>query len=448
MNNTTGQHRALWRLAGPIMISNITVALLGIVDTAVVGHLDEPHYLGGITLAMVIFNFLYWGLAFLRMGTTGLVAQSFGQDDPGLLRATLAQAMTLAAGLGLLTLLLQEAIATAGFGILDGSAEVRLYAGIYFHWAIWAAPAVLLNHVFTGWLLGTHNAGSTLVLAVTINLINILLDLFFVIGLQMDVRGVALATVIAQYTGVVVAVYAIRRVLNRHPGKWDTDLILHAVNIRKMISVNHNIFIRTLSLLFVFAFFTHQGAVQGDVILAANAVLMNFYMLMALGLDGFAMAAEAMVGKAVGSGDRNAFRNCVRTGVGWSLLFSILFALGYWLFGKALVNLMTDIESVRESAYRYLGWLVLAPLITTWCFMWDGIYTGATRAVEMRNTMLFSTLCVFLPAWYFSQSLGNTGLWLALTLFMVARSGSMTFIAWRIERSEGFVARPLPSAGA
>ena len=434
-------HRALWRLAGPIMISNITVALLGMVDTAVVGHLEKPQYLGGITLAMVLFNFLYWGLSFLRMGTTGIVAQSYGEDDPDKLRATLAQAALTSVFLALLILLTRDLIVSGGLLILEGSDEVSYYARQYFDWAIWAAPAVLLNLVITGWLLGTHNATPTLVLAVIINVINIVLDLVFVLVLGMDVRGVALATVIAQYTGLVFALYIIRVVLKRHPGNWCRKLVMDISSIRRMVSINHNLFVRTVSLLFVFAFFTHQGAAQGDVILAANAVLMNFYLLMALALDGFAMAAEAMVGRSIGARDHPGFWQSVRIAGLWSLLFAVLFALFYLVFGRELVNLMTDLENVRLTAYEYLYWLVIAPLITTWCFMWDGIYTGATRAAEMRNTMLFSTCCIVLPSWYLFQGMGNTGLWLALTLFMVSRSVSMTWMAREIELKEGFVNR-------
>ncbi len=444
---TGTDHRGLWRLAGPIMISNITVALLGMVDTAVVGHLEKPQYLGGIALAMVIFNFLYWGLAFLRMGTTGIVAQSLGQQDPDRLRATLGQAACLSLALSLPVLCLQGVIAATGLGILEGGSEVKFYAREYFDLAIWAAPAVLLNMVITGWLLGTHNATATLILAVIINVTNIVLDLVFVLRFGMDVDGVALATVIAQYAGLLAGVWLVRGVLLEHPGRWRSGMIVDVSSIRRMLSVNRNLFIRTISLLFVFAFFTHQSAAQGDVILAANTVLMNFYLLMALALDGFAMAAEALVGKSVGARDHQAFWQSVRTTGGWSLLFAVLFSLFYLTAGELIINIMTGIEPVRMSARHDLPWLVIAPLITTWCFMWDGIYTGATRAAEMRNTMLFSAICVFLPGWYLLQGLGNTGLWLALTLFMVSRSVSMTYIAWRIENKGGFVERNAHLAG-
>ncbi len=436
------QHAAIWRLAGPIMLSNITVALLGIVDTAVLGHLDKPQYLGGITLATVVFNFLYWGLAFLRMGTTGLVAQTFGSSDANRLRAVLFQAFVLAMLLAVSILLLQQYILYTGLYFLEGSDEVKRFASDYYFIAIWAAPAVLINFVITGWLLGVEQAKMTLVIAVVINVINIVLDLYFVFVLQMNIKGVALATVIAQYVGIVIALFLVRRVLKLNPGHWHKQQLINLSSVRRMLSVNHNLFIRTVCLLFCFAFFTHQGAAEGDLVLAANAVLMNFYFLMALALDGFAMAAEVLTGKAIGARDRAAFWHSVKVCSFWSLLFAVLFAVVFYFAGKLMINLMTDIESIRAIAYNYLIWLVIAPLITTWCFMWDGIYTGSTRAKEMRDTMLFSVICVFFPAWYLLQGLGNNGLWLALTLFMVSRSVSMTFIAWRIELRQGFVPTP------
>ncbi len=435
------EQKSLWRLAGPIMISNITVALLGMVDTAVVGHLEESYYLGGVTLAMVIFNFLYWGLAFLRMGTTGIIAQFYGAEDTDNLRASLVQALIMAVILGLVVLVLQTAISSISFSLLKGSDEVKIYANIYYDWAIWAAPAVLLNLVLTGYLLGMHKAKSTLLLAVSINLINIIFDLFFVLVLKMDVRGVALATVIAQYSGLILAIYLSLRILKQHPGRWRKDLLLHFENIKDMLAVNHNIFIRTVSLIFVFAFFTHQGAGMGDSVLAANAVLMNFYLLMALGLDGFATASEVLVGKSIGARDNHAFWKSVKIAMGWAFVFSIFFALLFLFFGKNIINVITNLEEVRTLAYEYLNWLIIAPLLAIWCFTWDGIYVGARRAVEMRNSMLISTFLIFLPIWYYFQGLGNHGLWLALSMFLIARSISMTFLAYRIEMKEGFVKR-------
>lgn len=435
------EQKSLWRLAGPIMISNITVALLGMVDTAVVGHLDQPYYLGGVTLAMVIFNFLYWGFAFLRMGTTGIIAQFYGANDSDNLRASLSQALILASILGFIVLLFQSPVAAFSFSLLQGSEDVKIYANIYYNWAIWAAPAVLLNLVMTGYLLGMQRATSSLLLAVTINLLNIFFDLIFVLVLDMDVRGVALATVIAQYSGLLLAIYLSMRLLKQHPGHWRKDLVLHFENIKDMLAVNHNIFLRTVSLIFVFAFFTHQGAGMSDNILAANAVLMNFYLLMALGLDGFATASEALVGKSVGARDNHAFWQSVKIAMAWAFVFSIFFSFLFLIFGKDIINMITNLEEVRVLAYEHLVWLIIAPLLAIWCFTWDGIYIGARRAVEMRNSMLFSTFVIFVPVWYFSQFLGNHGLWLALSMFLIARSISMTYLAWRIEKKNGFVTR-------
>ena len=435
----THPHRSLWRLAGPIMISNITVALLGIVDTAVVGHLDHSYYLGGVTLAMVIFHFLYFGLSFLRMGTTGMVAQVYGAEDYDAIRTSLAQAMFFALFLSVSVLCLQKLIALMGFSILTGSDDVKEYAQIYYSWAIWAVPAVLFNQVLIGWLLGMHNARATLIMAVFINLINILLDILFVIVFNLDVRGVALATVIAQFSGLLLAIFLCHGVLNRHPGLWQKKLILNLTNFKKMLLLNHNLFLRTISLLLVFAFFTQQGAKQGDDILAANAILMNFYMLMALGLDGFATASEALVGKAIGARDKPAFRQSVKTALQWAMIFSLGFSLLYFIFGQLLINVMTDLETIRTLANEFLIWIMIAPIIAVWCFVWDGIFIGATRGREMRNSMFFSTFMVFLPAWYLLQGYGNHGLWLAMLLFLAARSISMSLLAYRIETNEGFV---------
>lgn len=433
------QHKVLWRLAGPIMISNISIALLGMVDTAVVGHLDHAYYLGGVTLAMVVFNFLYWGLSFLRMGTTGIVAQQFGANNPEQLRSSLFQAITLALILSLVVLIFQSSLASFSFSVLQGSDDVKYYANEYFDIAIWAVPAMLLNLVITGWLLGMQRATYTLFLAVFINLLNIILDIVFVVWMQMDVQGVALATVIAQYSGLILAFILCKKILLQYPGDWHKQTMFDISSIKEMLSVNHNLFLRTLSLIFVFAFFTDQSAGQGDDILAANAILKNFYLLIALGLDGFATAAEALTGKSIGVQDHQGFWKVVKTATQWGAGFAVLFSLCYWLFGEYIISLMTSIDSVKMTAGEYLIWIVFAPIISVWCFIWDGVFIGARKAKDMRNSMLIATVLVFVPAWYLSQGLGNHGLWLAFILFLLARTVTMTYFAWKIEQQNGFV---------
>jgi len=250
---------------------------------------------------------------------------------------------------------------------------------------------------------------------------------------------VALASVISLYIGMLLAVLLVIRELRINQGEWLLADILHLQGLKDILALNQDIFIRTICLIFVFAFFTRQGAKQGDVILAANAILLNFQALMALGLDGFANATEALVGKAVGSKNRKAFVANVQTATFWSFVVSISFALIYAVAGKSIINLLTDILSIRTEAYQYLPWMILSPIVAVWCFLLDGIFIGATRAKEMRNSMLISTLLVFLPAWYLLQGYGNHGLWLAFIVFFVARGLTLAYASFQIEREDGFV---------
>ena len=418
-------HADVWRLAGPMILSNLTIPVLGMVDTAVVGHLSEPYYLGAVAIGALIFSFIYWAFGFLRMGTTGQVAQAHGRMDHDETRSALARALSLALMLAVVLIALQWPIQWVAMRVIEASAEVEWYAAEYFFIRIWSAPASLVNYVIIGWFLGMQNARGPLYLLLVINISNILLDFWFVWGLGMDVDGVALASVIAEYLGVGVGLWLIVRELKKYPGHWLKAQIFNSDKLRQMLVLNHNIFIRTLCLIFSFAFFTAQGAKFGDVVLAANAVLMNFQTFMAYALDGFAHAVEALVGKAIGKRDEHQFKRAIYTAAIWSFGVAIAFVLVYSLFGTWLINLLTDIEAVRTTAYLFLGWLVISPVLSVWSYLFDGIFIGATRSAEMRNTMLFSTIFCFLPAWYLFQPFENHGLWAALIVFMVARGVTM-----------------------
>jgi MATE family multidrug resistance protein len=424
---------AVWRLAAPMILSNISIATPGLVDTAVLAHLDAVYYLGAVALATVIFNFLYWGLGFLRMGTTGLVAQQGGAGEPA--DTVVVQGLALALALGCALLVLQLPIAALSLPLLGGSAEVQAYAAIYFHTKIWGAPASLSVMVVIGALIGLHRTGTTLALVLLINCVNIVLDLLFVIGFGWHVRGVAWASVIAEYTGLAFGLWILGLSFQR---ATVTRALSDLGALRRMLALNRNIFLRTLCLIFTFAFFTREGARQGDVILAANAVLLNFQSLMALGLDGFANALEALVGKAVGAGDRTALVEAVRAGTLFSGLLALGFSLAYLLGGGPLIDTLTDLADIRSSARVYLPWLVVSPLISVWCFALDGIFIGATRGREMRNSMLQATLLAFLPAWYLLQPWGNHGLWAALMIFMVYRGLSLALIFRGLHRQGAF----------
>ena len=415
----------MWRIAAPMILSNVSAPLLGMVDTGVMGHLDSSAYLGAVAIGSTIFTFMYIGMNFLRMGTTGIAAQSYGADDHDGLRVALGQALIVSLVIAAALLALQRPIADIALFLLGGDATTRSLAGTYFSIRVWSAPGTLANYVMIGWFLGLQNARVPLLIFLTINVTNILLDLLFVIGLGMKIEGVALASVIAEYTALGVAgAFAVRE-LRKRTGHWPLARFTRLAAYRAFFSVNANLFVRTMALMFTLAFVTAQGARLGPVILAANAVLMNFQNLTALGLDGFAHAAEAMVGRAVGRKDDEALRHTVALTLRWSLIFALGFTLVYTLGGSLIVNTLTDLPEVRRTAMTYLPWLVVSPLISVWCFLYDGVYVGMTRAREMRNIMLLSTFAVFLPTWYLTQPFGNHGLWFALLAFLASRGIGM-----------------------
>jgi MATE family multidrug resistance protein len=419
------EDRDVWRIAAPMILSNVSVPLLGMVDTGVTGHLESPAYLGAVAIGATIFGFLYTGVNFLRMGTTGIAAQCFGADDNDGLRVSLGQALIVSLLIALALLALQVPIGGLGLKLIGAGGDVETFAQQYFSIRIWSAPGTLANYVLIGWFLGLQNARVPLYIFLTINLTNILLDLLFVLQFGMKVDGVALASVIAEYAGVVVGLSFAARALRARSGHWPLAQLFNMRAYAAFFAVNANLFIRTMALMFAFAFVTAQGARLGGVILAANAVLMNLQNLTAFALDGFAHAAEALVGKAVGQQQRDVLERSVSLALKWSLIFAAGFCLLYIVIGPMLIRLLTDLPEVRNAALGYLPWLIVSPLISVWSFLYDGVYVGATRAREMRDLMLISTFVIFLPAWFLLQGWGNHGLWLAFTLFMASRGIGM-----------------------
>lgn len=419
------QDRDVWRIAAPMILSNVSVPLLGMVDTGVTGHLGSPVYLGAVAIGATIFGFLYTGMNFLRMGTTGIAAQRFGARDNDGLRESLGQALIVALLIAIALILLQVPIGRFAMQLIGAEPTVQAFATQYFSIRIWSAPGTLANFVLIGWFLGLQNARVPLIVFLTVNLTNIVLDLWFVLGLGMQVAGVALASVIAEYAGLCVALLFAARALRTHTGHWPLPRLLAVRAYAAFFAINTNLLLRTMALMFAFAFVTAQGARLGGVVLAANAVLMNLQNLTAFALDGFAHAAEALVGKAVGEQHRDALERAVRLALKWSLLFALGFCGLYLVIGPALIRILTDLPQVRSAALQFLPWLIISPLISVWSFLYDGVYVGATRARAMRNLMLLSTFAVFVPAWYLLQGLGNHGLWLAFTLFMASRGLGM-----------------------
>lgn len=417
----------IWALAWPIILSNITVPLLGLVDTAVVGHLPDSRYLAAVTLGATLFSFLYWGFGFLRMGTTGLTAQAVGRESDEAVRNLLGQALIMAAVIGTLLIAFSSPLISLGLTLLDGSETATPLAREYAEIRILSAPAVLANYAILGWFLGQQNSRVTLLILVLTNSVNIVLDLWFVVGLKMTSDGVAWASVLADYSALIVGATLVLRQLGTLDGRFLRRELTSLGAYRALFHVNANLFLRTLGLLFAIAFFTSQGARQGDTILAANAVLLQFIMLTSYALDGFAHAAESLVGRAYGRRDWQAFAATVKAAARFSLWTTIAASLAFALGGNALIALLTGLPEVRATAAVYLPWMVVMPLIAVWSYLFDGVFIGTTAVTEMRNS-IFIALAVYLPTWWLATRLlehefHNHALWFAFTLFTLVRSG-------------------------
>ncbi|MBL4907411.1 MAG: MATE family efflux transporter, partial [Sneathiella sp.] len=373
---TASAHREVWHRAWPIILANLSVPLLGAVDTAVIGHLSSPAYLGAVAIGAMIFSFLYWGFGFLRMGTTGFVAQAAGAKDADGIRTVLAQSVLIGIGGAFFLIMLQVPAIETALYLIDSTSEVEQGASTYFSYRIWGAPAVLVNYAFLGFFIGLGKTRAALIMQIFMNLVNISLDLVFVLILDMKIPGVALATMIAEYSAIFVGVFLVRKELYRLGGQWLLDAIFSLSGFRKLISVNLDIFIRTILLIFALAYFTAEAAKQGEDILAATAVLMNFMHFLSFGLDGFAQAAEGLVGEAVGARQSRKLDEVVMITSVWALIVALLYALIYGLFGDQFISILTNIESVRAAANIYLPWLILMPLVAVWSYQLDGIFIG------------------------------------------------------------------------
>ncbi|WP_235937710.1 MATE family efflux transporter [Marinobacter caseinilyticus] len=423
----------LWALAWPLMLTNLTVPLLGLVDTAVLGHLERPEYLGAVAIGANLFTILFWTFGFMRMGTTGLAAQAYGRQDGFGQIALLARSVILAVVIGLLLIGFHQPLIDFGLALMNPSEDVARLAGDYAAIRIWSAPAVLCQYTLVGWLIGTQNPRGPMLMLIAANGLNIVLDVTFVTGLGWNSQGVALATVLAEYSAAGVGFWLVLRRLPTEV-RFNHALLGSLSDYLRLLNVNRYIMVRTVTLLLVLAFFTAQGARQGDIVLAANAVLITFLLVISNGLDGFANAAEALVGEAVGQKNRHQFKMVCRSATRWSLWGAGLFTLLFVLAGETLIHLLTSIEDVRIVAHAYLPWLWTLPLAAVWGFLLDGIFIGATRTRDMQNSMLASAVLVFLPVWWLTTAWGNHGLWFSLIFLMLARAASMGWLFFKHTR--------------
>lgn len=423
-------------LAIPNIISNISIPLLGIVDMALMGHLESDAYIGAIALGSLIFNFIYWSLGFLRMGTSGFTAQAFGRGDLPETIMVLSRAALIAIIVSMLLLIFQGPIESLSFLVLKGETQVEKLAMTYFRIRVWAAPAALVQFALLGFFLGMQNARLPMVVLVLTNVINIMCNYIFVMKLGMGSDGVALGTVIAQYSGLFTAIFFLRKYFRKLFKYWSLKASLQWDKLRHFLLINSDIFIRTMCLVVIFSIFTARSAStdmhnEGQkTILAVNSILMQFFMFFSFLIDGFAHASEALTGKYIGAGDKLSLIQSIRVLFLWGTLISLLFTLIYLLAGGAIFGLLTNNSEVISNARPYFFWVVLVPVFSYVAFLWDGIYIGATAGKQMRNAMLISTLAVFFPVYFFAGKIwGNHGLWLAFILFMAARGLSMQLMS-------------------
>lgn len=413
-------HRRILAIALPIVLSNATVPLLGVVDTGVIGQLGDPVPIGAVGIGAVIISAIYWVFGFLRMGTTGMTSQALGAEDQGEADALLSRALIIGFGAGVAIIVVQPLIFAGAFQLSPASPEVEALARDYMQVRVWSAPAAIALYGITGWLIAAERTKAVLVLQVWMNGLNIVLSFTFVIGLAWGVAGVALASFIAEWIGLAVGLLFCRGAFSR-PFWREWSRVLDRARLISVAAVNRDIFLRSLLLQSIFVSFLFFGADFGDVPLAANQVLLQFLYVTAYALDGFAFAAETLVGNAMGARDRARLRRAAVLNSAWGTGIMVVFALGVALFGAAAIDLMTTSEEVRATAKDYLPWVIAAPVLGVASWMLDGVFIGATRTADMRNMMLISTVIYFLAVWLLAPAFENHGLWAALILSFVAR---------------------------
>ncbi len=425
-------NKDILKLAIPNILTNLTVPLLGMVDMHLMGYQDSSVFMGAVALGGVIFNFVYWGFAFLRMSLSGMAAQAFGRNNTKDMAMMLFRGLLLAISAGILLLLLQKGVVGISLKILEGSAEVKQLASDYFYVRIWAAPLAISLMVINGWFLGMQNAIFPMIISITINVVNIASSFFFVKVLGMKVEGVALGSVVANVAGFLLSIILFLKKYSYILKEFDFAEMIDRQGLSGFLNVSGDIFLRTLCIIVVFTFFTSKSAGNGDLILAANSALLQFLFLFSYFLDGFAYAAEALVGKFTGGRNTKEISRAVRHLFGWGLAFAIVFVLLYSAGGHHLLLLFTNQEEVISTAATFLPWLMILPLTGFASFIWDGVYIGATASRLMRNTMLMATAMFFLLFTLLKGTMGNHALWLAMNTFMFSRGLFQTFFYKRL----------------
>jgi len=414
-------HGRVLAIAGPMTLANLTTPLLGIVGTAIIGQLGQAHLLGAVAISAVVFDGIFWLFGFLRMGTVALTAQALGAGDGIEQRAVLLRALLMAGAIGAAIIALQWPLAEAGYAVMGASEQVTEAAKVYFYVRVWSAPFTLANYAVLGWLIGQARTDLALGLQIIINIVNMAATALLVLVLDRGVAGAALGTLIAEGVGfacgLLIAAWLLRGAIG-----LPRAIVLDRAKLVRMIAVNRDIMIRTAALITAFTFFTAQSARAGETVLAANAVLHNLVLLSAFFLDGFATAAEQLCGRSVGARDPRAFGRAVKLSIGWGFVLALVVSAVFATAGPWLIALMTASPEVQATARQYLVFAALAPIAGVFAYSYDGIFIGATWTRDMRNLMLFS-LALYFAGWWALESLGNTGLWLSILIFLAARGG-------------------------
>jgi len=426
-------NKEILKLAVPNILANLSVPLLSVVDVALMGHLKNEAFILAIGFGVMIFNFVYWSFGFLRMGMTGLTAQEVGKGDVDEAYRLLFRGLLIAISGAVLLILFKGYLLEFALSIINSNNMVNQEVAAYFNIRIYAAPATLGLYAFIGWFFGKQNSRIPMVITIAINLLNVVFSLYLVKQLNLETKGVAYGTVMAQYIGFTMALASFFIFYRKDLTPKAFHSIFDPTAIKRFVQVNSDIIIRTLCLIFTLSFFKVSSTKEGVIIAAANMILLEFITMAAYGIDGFAFAAESISGKYFGAKDVNNFKKAVKYCFYWGSALGLLYSLSYLLFGNQIIQLLTSQPEVIKEASRHLGWLVLFPILSVVAFVWDGVYIGVTASKAMRNTMLFATFFIFFPTYYITYPwLGNNALWLALIAFVIARGLSQTIIAKKV----------------
>ncbi len=420
--------KQILRIAIPSIVTNITVPLLGLVDVGIVGHIGNAAYIGAIAVGTTIFNIIYWMFGFLRMGTGGLTSQAYGKRDFHEIVLLLARSLTIALGVAAIMLILQKLLFVAAVDFIAPSSETAQLVAIYFNICVWGIPAMLCLYSLTGWFIGMQNTKIPMFVSITQNIVNIVASMFLVFGMGMKIDGVATGTVIAQYAGLIMALTFLLWRYGRLRKYFDSKKLFCRKALMQFFKVNRDIFIRTLFFISVNLYFTHVGAVQGDVILAVNTLLLQMFTIFSYVMDGFAYAAEALSGKFYGAQNRPALDAIIRRLFGWGLAMAVIFTVVYVSGGRSFLSLLTSDDVVLDASAEYFVWAVLIPVAGIAAFIWDGIFIGITETAGMLLSSMIAAIIFFVIYTVASPYIYNHALWMAFIAFLAARGISQTFI--------------------